>query len=141
VQSGLQGGGGQAVARVADLELGAAPLLAVGLAGQEPGEAAGLVAAGLLQHLVEVLGFGFLFRGQGASATGHLLGKGEGFPSHASAATYVGHSLPTFETPTLFSLCYHFILDIPLMPVYFWSKAGAVQGINDLRGRFAFLNP
>jgi hypothetical protein len=47
---------------IANLELGLAQLLAVGLARQQAREAAGFIQKDLLQQLVEALGFGFLFR-------------------------------------------------------------------------------
>src|SRR6266550_3334873 len=49
---------------VANLELGLAQELGVGLAGEEFSEAAGLVEEGLLEGIVEALGFGFLFGGK-----------------------------------------------------------------------------
>jgi hypothetical protein len=49
---------------VANLELGRAEELGVGLGGEEAGEAAGLVEEGLLQGFKKALGFGFLVAGE-----------------------------------------------------------------------------
>ena len=65
VESGFQRLGGEAVELIADLELGLAQLLAVGLAGHQACEAAGLVEEGLPELFVEALGFGLLLGGKG----------------------------------------------------------------------------
>jgi hypothetical protein len=56
----LQDVGPQAENPVADGELGGAQELGIGLTGHEAGELAGLPIKGLVQLLVEALGFGFL---------------------------------------------------------------------------------
>src|SRR5262249_22222145 len=54
----------EAVDGVADLELGGAEEVSVVLAGEQPGELAGLVEEGRLDRLEEALGQGFLFGGK-----------------------------------------------------------------------------
>jgi hypothetical protein len=49
----------------ADLELGLAEQLGVGLAGQQAGEVLGRGGAGALPQVEQALGFGLLFGGQG----------------------------------------------------------------------------
>jgi hypothetical protein len=61
----LEGLGAEAVELVTEFKLGATQLLAIRLAGQQTGEASGFVKEGLLEQLVEVLGFGFLLGGEG----------------------------------------------------------------------------
>jgi hypothetical protein len=60
----LEGLGAEAMDAVADLELGLAQELGVGLGGEQAGEAAGFVKEGLLQSIKQALGFGILFWGE-----------------------------------------------------------------------------
>jgi hypothetical protein len=82
---------------VADLELGLAEQLGVGLAGQQFGEAPGSGEEGAFEEVVEALGFGLLLRGQampGHSFTEQFL---DAFPRPDRLPNFP----PTCETLTL----------------------------------------
>ena len=75
VESGLEGLGAKAVDMVADLELGGPQEAVIGLGGQQAGDVTGLVEEGLLEQLVEALGFGLLVGGEGDVRHGASVGE------------------------------------------------------------------
>src|SRR5262245_29204372 len=70
---------------VADLELGLAEELVVGLGGQEPGELAQVVVAGRAERPVEPFGGAFLLGGQGDLGSRHREGLRERMTTKSGA--------------------------------------------------------
>jgi hypothetical protein len=64
LQGGLNGACAEGVNGIANLELGVAEELVVGLGGEEFGEGTEVLVGGLAEKLVEAFGLGALFGGQ-----------------------------------------------------------------------------